>query len=246
MFELANRALREAGAERGAFELTTVSVDGPAVRSFGGPRFEPDVVACAGRGGGEAEEAAARLIAAGVDVVLVPGGVGSLREACRADTLSLLRALARACRHSVLSVCTGSQLLAAAGLLDGRRATTNKMLFDLVGAYGPRVRWVRAARWVVDGAFVTASGVSAGTDMALAVVERSHGRALALAAAEAAEYAWAEDPVDDPFVGCIPRPTLLRRLFVRGAPLVVGAMFRVGFALGFSMRGVSAMLRTAA
>ena len=97
------------------------------------------------------------------------------------------------------SVCTGAALLAKAGLLDGRSATTNKLAFDWATRQPTRVLWQRKARWVVDGSFMTSSGVSAGTDMALALVERLYGRAAAEQAAKTAEYVWNDDAGSDPF-----------------------------------------------
>ena len=99
----------------------------------------------------------------------------------------------------IASVCTGSALLARAGLLDGCLATTNKQLFSLVRAQGDKVEWVESARWVDAGQFVTASGVSAGTDMALAVIDRLLGTQVAEQVAVAAEYTWHRDPASDPF-----------------------------------------------
>src|SRR5213083_674285 len=99
----------------------------------------------------------------------------------------------------VTSVCTGAALLARAGLLDGRRATTNKAFFQWVADQGPRVTWVKVARWVDDGKFVTSSGVSAGIDMALHVIARTHGREVSENVARAMEYDWHTDADWDPF-----------------------------------------------
>jgi transcriptional regulator GlxA family with amidase domain len=101
----------------------------------------------------------------------------------------------------VASVCTGSALLARAGLLDGKRATSNKIAWDWVIMQGPEVNWIRKARWVEDGNFFTSSGVSAGMDMALALIEKLTSRECALQAARQAEYLWNEDPSMDPFAG---------------------------------------------
>jgi putative intracellular protease/amidase len=132
------------------------------------------------------------------DILMVPGGMGTRREV---DNAALLQWLAGASERAeiVTSVCTGSALLAKAGVLDGRRATTNKNAFDWVASQGPKVQWQSRARWVEDGKFITSSGVSAGTDMALALIARLCGIAQARQVAHWAEYVWNEDSTDDPF-----------------------------------------------
>jgi transcriptional regulator GlxA family with amidase domain len=132
------------------------------------------------------------------DIVLVPGGMGTRREV-ENETLRhwLIETAGNA--EIVASVCTGSALLARAGLLDGRRATSNKRAFDWVMTQGPKVEWQRRARWVEDGKFFTASGVSAGMDMALALIARLYGRDRAREVAGWAEYVWNEDSTNDPF-----------------------------------------------
>ncbi|MGA6101822.1 DJ-1/PfpI family protein [Psychrobacter pocilloporae] len=75
----------------------------------------------------------------------------------------------------VLSVCTGSALLAKAGLLDGKRATSNKRAWAWVISQSDQVKWIPEARWVIDGKFYTSSGVSAGMDMALGFIADQHG-----------------------------------------------------------------------
>jgi len=132
------------------------------------------------------------------DILLVPGGDGVRNEVGNAP---LLNWIARTSRNAelTLSVCTGSALLARAGVLDGCRATTNKAAFGWVAAQGPQVDWVREARWVEDGTFITSSGVSAGMDMALAAIARMHGIALAQQAAEICEYNWQTESTKDPF-----------------------------------------------
>ena len=96
-------------------------------------------------------------------------------------------------------MCTGSALLARTGRLDGRPATSNKIAWDWVVQQGPRVRWQRRARWVDDGDVLTSSGVSAGMDMALALIARLNGHDMAVAAARNMEYIWNEDALNDPF-----------------------------------------------
>lgn len=121
------------------------------------------------------------------DVLLIPGGEGTRRLVSDAEFLQKLQALAEA-SACCLTVCTGSALLACTGLLDGRRATSNKRAFSWVASLNPRVRWVGAARWVQDGKFYTSSGVSAGTDMALGFVRDQLGAETARTVAKNIEY----------------------------------------------------------
>lgn len=79
-----------------------------------------------------------------------------------------------------MSICNGASLLAAAGILDNRPATTNKMFWDNSNKPGPKVKWIKKARWVDDGTVVTSSGLSAGMDMSLAVVGRLYGKDVAV------------------------------------------------------------------
>lgn len=132
------------------------------------------------------------------DLVLVPGGRGTRREIENPATLSWLRKV-RGDAELMLGVCTGSALLAQAGLLDGLRATTNKIAFDWVAGLGPEVTWVKQARWVRDGTTFTSSGVSAGMDMSLAVIAQLLGEEQAEQVAVWAEYEWHRDPDWDPF-----------------------------------------------
>ena len=132
------------------------------------------------------------------DILLVPGGFGT-REAVKNDTfLGRLRAASEKAAVTA-TVCTGSALLARTGLMDGRPATSNKIAWDWVVQQGPKVLWKRKARWVDDGNLITSSGVSAGTDMALALIARLHGRDMAVSAARNMEYRWHEKADDDPF-----------------------------------------------
>jgi putative intracellular protease/amidase len=132
------------------------------------------------------------------DLLVVPGGRGTRTEIDNEVVLGWLKAQSENAQY-ITSVCTGSALLAKAGILDGIRATSNKMSFDWVAAQGPNVRWVREARWVEDGNVFTSSGVSAGMDMALAVIEHVLGRKAADQAADWAEYIRNRDADLDPF-----------------------------------------------
>ena len=132
------------------------------------------------------------------DVLVVPGGSGTRPLV---EDKAFVAWLRQASEQSPLiaTVCTGSALLARTGLLDDRRATTNKIAWDWVVKQGPRVQWQRRARWVDDGNIVSSSGVSAGTDMALALVGRLNGRDMAIAAARHMEHVWNQDATSDPF-----------------------------------------------
>jgi transcriptional regulator GlxA family with amidase domain len=133
-----------------------------------------------------------------LDVILVPGGFGTLAQLGNERLFQWLRDRAPRARL-VTSVCSGSAILAKAGLLDGRKATSNKQVFSFLAAQGPAVDWQKSARWVEDGAMVTSSGVSAGMDMALAVIEKLFGVETAERIAAATEYEWRRDPSEDPF-----------------------------------------------
>ena len=99
----------------------------------------------------------------------------------------------------IATVCTGTAILARTGLLDGRKATSNKAVFAWVASQGPRVNWIKEARWVEDGKFATSSGVSAGIDMALALIARLYGAETAEKIAIQMEYDWHRDADWDPF-----------------------------------------------
>lgn len=133
-----------------------------------------------------------------LDILLIPGGRGTRKLVEDREFIEALTALARR-SELVLSVCTGSGLLARTGLLDGRRATSNKAALDWAATQGEKVAWQRSARWVRDGSIVTSSGVAAGIDMALAVIADLMGREFARILADRTEYQWNEDPERDPF-----------------------------------------------
>ena len=132
------------------------------------------------------------------DLLLVPGGRGTRVEVDNPRLLDWLRAQSAGAEY-VTSVCTGSALLAKAGILDGARATTNKRAFAWAASQSDQVNWVKEARWVEDGRFFTSSGVSAGMDMSLAVIARLLGRDTAQQIAIWTEYEWHSESGWDPF-----------------------------------------------
>ena len=131
-------------------------------------------------------------------ILLVPGGQGTRPLVDDAAFLERLRTLA-ASSAFCLTVCTGSALLAKTGLLDGRKATSNKRSFDWVKSQRGAVEWTGRARWVVDEKYYTSSGISAGMDMALGFVADRFGQEQADALAERIEYVRHADRNEDPF-----------------------------------------------
>lgn len=176
------------------FEIVFVSTEmrpaegaapGP-VKSANGPRVAPDFFR---------DDA----LSEGFDVLMVPGGAGvrTLLDPHDPGGVESLLGWVRAMDGRVklmTSVCTGSAILAASGVLDGKPAATNHQAFAWVTTFGPKVLWDNVSRWVDAGKYVTSAGVSAGTDMAFYLVKRLAGRAVAEQAAIAAEYDWHRDP----------------------------------------------------
>lgn len=160
----------------------------PPVRSYNGPSVAPL------RWRDEALESDETY-----DILLIPGGLGVseilANEAERVALREWVRAMNRETKVRLMtSVCTGAAILADSGALDGRAAATNHQAFSTVTSYGPLVHWDNVSRWVHDGRYVSSAGVSAGTDMAFYPVYKLCGRAVAEAAALAAEYDWHRDP----------------------------------------------------
>ncbi len=166
-------AARGAGSERvgrramqavAGYEVVTIARAPGAVRTSSGLRLTPD---------GPLPRAGSH-----VDTLIVPGGDGR-EQAARDETL--LRWLARAPGRSrrVAAVCTGSFLLAAAGLLDGRRATTHWAFAARLAREHPEVEVDAEPIFIRDGSVWTSAGVTAGIDLALAMVEEDHDRELA-------------------------------------------------------------------
>ena len=124
------------------------------------------------------------------DAVLVPGGRGSEAVAADPAVLDWLRRIDQRTKWTI-SVCTGAEILGAAGLLEGKRATSNWLFLDRLPGYGADPV---GGRWVEDGKTITAAGVTAGIDMALHLVGREAGPEVAQAVQLGVEY----DP-DPPF-----------------------------------------------
>jgi transcriptional regulator GlxA family with amidase domain len=137
------------------------------------------------------------------DIIVVPGGFGTRALLEHEPILSWLRS-AHATTTWTTSVCTGSLLLAAAGLLDGAPATTHWLARDLLASLGARPVTERV---VQHGKIITAAGVSAGIDMALRLVQLTQGDAAAQAVQLTIEYA-PEPPFDAGSPDTAPAPVV--------------------------------------
>jgi len=121
-----------------------------------------------------------------IDIVVVPGGWGSRKVMEDPEVLAWVQRIAQSARYTT-SVCTGALVLARAGLLAGRRATTHWAAYDLLESLGEGVKVIRDVRVVKDGIFSSA-GVSAGIDMAFALVEEICDASVANETAHYIEY----------------------------------------------------------
>ena len=126
-----------------------------------------------------------------LDILVVPGGWGTHTQVNNQRLIVWIRE--RATQVDIASsVCTGSFLLGQAGLLDGRRATTHWRSLDRMRESFPSITVERQLHVVEDGNVFTSAGISAGIDMALRVVARYYGEAIARATARHMEYVYPE------------------------------------------------------
>eukprot|EP01037_Dinobryon_pediforme_P005616 gene5616-5675_t len=160
-FEIAGR-LGSAGSGGDGYRLVLVSTAGGAIRSSSGVALDTVGIAAAGP----------------IDTLMVAGGNGS-RDALRdGAAMAWLRSAASDVRRCC-SVCSGAFLLAGAGLLDGRRATTHWARAALLARMFPAVRVEPDRIHIRDGSVWTSAGISAGIDLALALVAEDLGEAVA-------------------------------------------------------------------
>jgi transcriptional regulator GlxA family with amidase domain len=132
-----------------------------------------------------------------LDVLIVPGGLGTRAP----DLNSTIHWIAKTypTLKYLITVCTGAGLAAQSGVLDGKKATTNKASWASTVKLGPKVHWVSHARWTVDGNIWTSSGISASIDVTLAFIDKVYGSNVAKELAYTMEYERHEDPSWDPF-----------------------------------------------
>ena len=157
--------------ETAPFKVFTVAAESRTITATGGLRVIPDYDFAS---------------APPIDLLVVPGGFGTRALLHDAPVLDWIRRTA-ATATRITSVCSGALLLAQAGLLAGRRATTHWGALELLASLDPTIR-VEANVRLVDDGITTSAGVSAGIDMALAVVEVMQGRAVADDTARYMEY----------------------------------------------------------
>jgi transcriptional regulator GlxA family with amidase domain len=155
----------------GGIEIILLAKDGKRVRGRYGLKVQPDhsISNCPS-----------------LDLLVVPGGKGA-REQARFDPEILSFVRAHAGRMPIASVCTGALILAEAGLLKGRKATTHWSALDTLRQY-PEVDVKEGVRFVRDGSIATSAGISAGIDLALAIVKDVYGEETAKQVARHMEY----------------------------------------------------------
>jgi transcriptional regulator GlxA family with amidase domain len=161
VFSLAHRTV-----SGGAYEIELLTPTGDSVRTSSGLTFQPH----------------GALHQRRIDTLIVPGGKGT-RTATADDSLIAWLRLAAGRSRRVTSVCTGAFLLARAGLLDGRRATTHWAACNALQREYPTTTVDPDSIFVRDGNVYTSAGVTAGIDLALALVEEDLGAQTALAVA---------------------------------------------------------------
>jgi transcriptional regulator GlxA family with amidase domain len=158
-------------AEQAPFHVFTIARTSDPITATGGLRVIPDhSFATAPR----------------IDILVVPGGFGTRPLLQDAESLAWIQGVAAQAPRTT-SVCTGSLLLAKAGLLRGRRATTHWGALDLLGTLDETIRVERELRFV-DDTIVTSAGIAAGIEMAFHVVESLYGREIADDTARYMEY----------------------------------------------------------
>jgi putative intracellular protease/amidase len=131
-----------------------------------------------------------------IEVLIVPGGGGTRDD--MTQEIAFVKTLYPKVKY-IISVCTGATIVSRTGILDGRKATTNKRSWTWATAQGPNVTWVPTARWVEDGNIFSSSGVSAGIDVTYAWISRVYGEEVANYLALSAEYNRETDAHHDPY-----------------------------------------------
>ncbi|KAI9288738.1 class I glutamine amidotransferase-like protein [Umbelopsis sp. AD052] len=132
-----------------------------------------------------------------LDVLIIPGGFG-VPNASQDERV--LKFIADSKAQTIITICNGAGILASTGLLDGKKATTNKWWFKEVTSARPEVNWVQKARWVHEGRFWTSSGISSGLDVVAAYIRETYGEKIGELIPDILEYTPELNPDNDPFV----------------------------------------------
>lgn len=188
VFLTASRLVERDGGDQ-QFNVTTITINDQPVTAYGGLGLIPS---------GSIHDIA------NTDVLVVPGTIDIETAAENKQLINLISAFGnnKNTEHVIASVCTGSFLLAKAGLLDNRGWTTHWEDIDLLAKkltnnelanHGA----IRSVRWVDSGNIVTAAGLSSGIDMALHLVARFAGLKLAQRTATQIDYLWTNEDFDD-------------------------------------------------
>lgn len=182
VFLTANRLVERDGGDA-PFDVDTVTVGGGSVTSYGGLGLTPTV---------------SSDVLARTDLLIVPGTIDLTGPLADRDLLAAIDSVARRSDTTVASVCTGAFLLDEVGLLRDRAWTTHWEDVDLLAERNEGGGARRRVRWVDTGAVVTGGALSSGIAMALHLVERFAGRALAERTAEQIDYVWTEESTGGP------------------------------------------------
>ncbi|KAF9962315.1 hypothetical protein BGZ72_007368 [Mortierella alpina] len=138
-----------------------------------------------------------------MDIIFIPGGFGYGNITENPEVHKRLKSLIEEATWC-FTVCNGAGILASTGLVDGYNLTTNKAYFDKIIGLGPKVNWIKRARWVQDGKYVSSSEVSAGIDASLYVVSQLVSQEDAEKLASLIEYSWHRKADEDPFADLYP------------------------------------------
>ncbi|KAG0322389.1 hypothetical protein BGZ97_007003 [Linnemannia gamsii] len=137
------------------------------------------------------------------DLFFIPGGSGTRTYVNSEDLMEYVKTHVEQSTWT-MTVCTGAGILAKTGLVDGYNMTTNKQVFEWPMTQGPKVNWIKRARWVQDGKYVSSSGVSAGIDAALYILAELTSTENAEAVSTHIEYTWHRVASEDPFADSYP------------------------------------------
>ncbi|HLZ23871.1 MAG TPA: DJ-1/PfpI family protein [Ktedonobacterales bacterium] len=168
------RPVGEADDERRLFQALTIAEEPRTIRCRGGLLVQPHTTTSD---------------CPPLDLLVVPGGMGTRRERHNARLIEWITAQNEQTELTA-SVCTGAFLLAEGGLLNGHHATTHWASVDWMRETYPAITMLADTRTVDEGHIVTSAGISAGIDMSLHIVARLHGEDVARWTARRMEYDW--------------------------------------------------------